>query len=503
MKHIRFDFGSSSKYINLVDNVIRTDIRSLLGLLVENCNEQYGFNYELGSKVKQYYSNVHATVLFNLFVSHLLDNTELKVLQDALFRLRDSNPNTFYEKSEKDKYAWDTIEGPNVFSTALACYALLLTNDPRTQEIGESIKWLLKQRNDKRIWPFLKGGADNYVITLYTVLTLQLWVKLASDVSLKQEIDAAFYEVKNFIENSFVTDGTCYFVPRYGSGAICLSNTITCLYLLRLLASSKLSEVLGGTKRTIERVILEDTGWYLSELSDVRADNRIKRMYTYNPAYLPVLLKMGWDLTDKVILKMLFWMISDLRSFWMREGIMYPWRSSDSVIQSFICSFSVQSICTWLQGFLKTGIQDLESNLDKLISGRDVFLCHASEDKKGYVKPLYDELVKNGITVWYDEGEILWGDRITTKIDEGIKISKFAIVCFSNNFLKKEWPESEFSSLYSRQQAESRKIVLPLILNSEQEVLEKYQLIRGISYKRWNKDKVSALTSEIKKILKR
>lgn len=150
---------------------------------------------------------------------------------------------------------------------------------------------------------------------------------------------------------------------------------------------------------------------------------------------------------------------------------------------------------------MKSNVKTIEAKLDRLISGKDVFLCHASEDKEEYVKPLYNELVRSGVSVWYDEGEILWGNRITTKIDEGTRTSKLAIICLSENFLKKEWPESEFSSLFSRQQFERRKIVLPLILNSERKALEKYHLLRGISYRKWNKDKLENLVSEIKEIL--
>ncbi|MHC1611276.1 MAG: TIR domain-containing protein [Candidatus Methanospirareceae archaeon] len=502
MESVKFEFGSSSQYVKLIDDTFGIETRSLLQLLAKNCHKQYGFNYELGSKIEQYYSNVHATVLFNLHLSNLLNERELKILQDSLFYLRDFNPHPMYKKTDEDKYAWDVIEGPSSFSTALACYSLLLTRDSRMAEIEKSIKWLLQQRNNKEIWPtFKKGEPNNYVTTLYSIHALLLFTKLSPNKVLRQEINLAFQEVKKFIENSFRRDGHYYFVPKYRSDEPCLSNAIVSLYLLKILGSNRFSEIYDGAKKMIEQIVLEDNDWYISILSDVRRANRIKTMYTYNPAYLLILLQLGWDVTDRIILKMLFWIVSDLKNFWIRKDIIYPWRSSDSVIQTFICGFSIQSVYTWVRRYLKASIGNIEKNLDNIVSRKDIFLCHASEDKEEYAKPLYNELINNGISVWYDEGEILWGDSITDKIQEGIKLSRFAIICFSKNFLKKDWANSEFRNLYQRQQTEGRKIILPLILNSKEEVLERYPLIKDIAYEEWSK-RIPYLVSQIKKILK-
>ena len=46
---------------------------------------------------------------------------------------------------------------------------------------------------------------------------------------------------------------------------------------------------------------------------------------------------------------------------------------------------------------------------------RDIFICHASEDKGDIVKPIIEAFEQSGITYWYDEAEIKWGDSITQK----------------------------------------------------------------------------------------
>jgi len=51
---------------------------------------------------------------------------------------------------------------------------------------------------------------------------------------------------------------------------------------------------------------------------------------------------------------------------------------------------------------------------------RDVFLCHAGEDKDSIVRPLYKAFTDAGISYWYDEAEIPWGHSITQKVNEGV-----------------------------------------------------------------------------------
>lgn len=127
---------------------------------------------------------------------------------------------------------------------------------------------------------------------------------------------------------------------------------------------------------------------------------------------------------------------------------------------------------------------------------KDVFLCHTSADKKNFVEPLIAELEKRGITYWYDKAEVKWGDRIPTKIDEGLKISKFVVVFLSENFIGRNWPEAELSSALSRENEKGEIVVLPLILGDRNLVLEKYQLLRGKKCLEWNRG-VSAIAEEL------
>ena len=74
---------------------------------------------------------------------------------------------------------------------------------------------------------------------------------------------------------------------------------------------------------------------------------------------------------------------------------------------------------------------------------RDVFLCHAREDRAPVVRPLATALEQAGISCWYDEAEIRWGDSITQKVNDGLGISRYVIVVLSTAFLEKPWPRRE------------------------------------------------------------
>lgn len=59
---------------------------------------------------------------------------------------------------------------------------------------------------------------------------------------------------------------------------------------------------------------------------------------------------------------------------------------------------------------------------------RDLFLCHAWEDRAGAAKDLYDLLLANGATVWFSETEIALGKSLMTEIDKGLAMSRIGIV---------------------------------------------------------------------------
>ncbi len=92
----------------------------------------------------------------------------------------------------------------------------------------------------------------------------------------------------------------------------------------------------------------------------------------------------------------------------------------------------------------------------------DVFICHASEDKEDFVRPLAERLRQHHLDVWYDEFSLNIGDSLSQKIDEGLSKSRYGIVVLSHHFFSKPWTKRELSGLTSREMVERRDVILPI-----------------------------------------
>lgn len=77
----------------------------------------------------------------------------------------------------------------------------------------------------------------------------------------------------------------------------------------------------------------------------------------------------------------------------------------------------------------------------------EIFLCHDSSDKP-FVDQLSTELIKIGVTPWYDKISLQIGDSLIDKIHEGIMNCAYAVIVLSPSFINNHaWPNREFKSL--------------------------------------------------------
>lgn len=59
---------------------------------------------------------------------------------------------------------------------------------------------------------------------------------------------------------------------------------------------------------------------------------------------------------------------------------------------------------------------------------RDVFLCHAWDDRQGTAKELHDLLEARGVKVWFSEKDVGLGVPLLRAIDKGLANSRVGIV---------------------------------------------------------------------------
>ncbi|RDU77903.1 TIR domain protein [Aeromonas veronii] len=68
---------------------------------------------------------------------------------------------------------------------------------------------------------------------------------------------------------------------------------------------------------------------------------------------------------------------------------------------------------------------------------RDVFLCHAWDDRKGAAKELHDLLEAAGVKVWFSEKDLGLGVPMMRAIDKGLANSRIGLVLVTPSLLER------------------------------------------------------------------
>lgn len=106
---------------------------------------------------------------------------------------------------------------------------------------------------------------------------------------------------------------------------------------------------------------------------------------------------------------------------------------------------------------------------------RDVFLCHAWDDRQGSAKELHDLLEARGVRVWFSEKDLGLGVPMMRAIDKGLVNSRVGIVLVTPAMLKRLPAEGiadkELSALLRRER------LVPVAHGTTYEELEKVSLL--------------------------
>jgi len=102
------------------------------------------------------------------------------------------------------------------------------------------------------------------------------------------------------------------------------------------------------------------------------------------------------------------------------------------------------SSAAWYTAAEVRDLEPVRANVEKLASLdlRDIFLCHAWDDRQGAAKDLYDLLSARGVKVWFSEEDIRLGVPFLREIDKGLAKSRVGLVLVTPNFLKRIRGES-------------------------------------------------------------
>ena len=108
---------------------------------------------------------------------------------------------------------------------------------------------------------------------------------------------------------------------------------------------------------------------------------------------------------------------------------------------------------------------------------RDVFLCHAWDDRKEAAKELHDLLESRGVSVWFSEKDVLLGATLLREIDKGLAKSRIGIVLVTPALLSRLAREGiadkELSALLARD------LLVPIMHNTTYEDLREVSPLLG------------------------
>lgn len=124
-----------------------------------------------------------------------------------------------------------------------------------------------------------------------------------------------------------------------------------------------------------------------------------------------------------------------------------------------------------------TPVRENAEKRSKLPDLRDVFLCHAWDDRKDAAKELHDLLESKGVTTWFSERDVPLGSSLLREIDKGLAKSRVGIVLVTPSFLKRVEGEGiadkELSALLARD------LLVPIVHNTTFEDLREVSPLLG------------------------
>jgi len=108
---------------------------------------------------------------------------------------------------------------------------------------------------------------------------------------------------------------------------------------------------------------------------------------------------------------------------------------------------------------------------------RDVFLCHAWDDRSEAAKELHDLLEARGVSVWFSEKDVFLGAPLLREIDRGLARSRIGIVLVTPALLRRLQGEGisdkELSALLARD------LLVPIVHNTTYEALREVSPLLG------------------------
>ncbi len=131
---------------------------------------------------------------------------------------------------------------------------------------------------------------------------------------------------------------------------------------------------------------------------------------------------------------------------------------------------------------------------------KDLFISYATEDKEDIAKPLANELIMMGASVWFDEFELKIGDKLRESIDEGIRNSRLGLLILSDSYFSKRWPKMELAAFFSKEEKDDT-LLLPILHKIDIDTVKSHSLLLSDRIALNSNTGISKLADEIYEVL--
>lgn len=171
-----------------------------------------------------------------------------------------------------------------------------------------------------------------------------------------------------------------------------------------------------------------------------------------------------------------------------------PWRNVQANISRFLREELEPEV--WFRDSGQAASSASEEGRQRPALQWDLFICHASEDKENFVRPLAEALQQKALKVWYDEITLKLGDSLRESIDRGLQDSRFGVVVLSHNFFAKDWPQRELDGLEALEK-NGRKVILPIWHNLTRDEVCSYSPTLAGRYAALSSDGIASVVTKI------
>jgi hypothetical protein len=142
----------------------------------------------------------------------------------------------------------------------------------------------------------------------------------------------------------------------------------------------------------------------------------------------------------------------------------------------------------------------VEARAEALPDLRDLFLCHAWDDRRGAAMELHDLLEVNNVRVWFSEKDVILGTPLLREIDRGLAKSRAGIVLVTPAFLTRlasqGIADKELSELLARDQ------LIPVLHGTTYEALrEESPLLGSRTGLSTNEDSMADIAAKIAELV--